>query len=48
MASRIAITAAGPSGKHQVGILVQYDDILKGTGVPGNFFLRIGDVIVVP
>ena len=42
MASRIAITADGPK------IPVQYDDILKGNGVPGNFFLRIGDVIVVP
>lgn len=47
MASRIAVTAAGPSGKHQVEIPVQYDDIFKGNGVPGNFFLRIGDVIMV-
>jgi polysaccharide export outer membrane protein len=38
----------GPSGKQQVEIPVPYDDILKGNANPGNFFLRIGDVIVVP
>jgi polysaccharide biosynthesis/export protein len=38
----------GPSGKHQIEIPVPYDDILKGNANPGNFFLRIGDVIVVP
>jgi polysaccharide export outer membrane protein len=48
MASRINITADGPSGKQQVEIPVNYDEILKGNAVPGNFFLRIGDVIVVP
>ena len=47
MVSRIAITADGPGGKHQVEIPVQYDDILKGNAVPGNFFLRIGGVIMV-
>jgi polysaccharide export outer membrane protein len=44
----LRVSADGPNGKHQVEIPVQYDDILKGNGVPGNFFLRIGDVIVVP
>jgi hypothetical protein len=34
-------------GKHQVGIPVQYDEILKGSAVPGDFFLRIGGVIMV-
>jgi polysaccharide biosynthesis/export protein len=44
----LRVSADGQNGKHQVEIPVQYDDILKGNGVPGNFFLRIGDVIVVP
>ena len=44
----LRVTGDGPSGKQQVEIPVHYDDILKGNAVPGNFFLRIGDVIVVP
>ena len=44
----LRVTGDGPNGKQQVEIPVQYDDILKGNAVPGNFFLRIGDVIVVP
>ena len=44
----LRVSADGSSGKHQVEIPVQYDEILKGNAVPGNFFLRIGDVIVVP
>jgi len=38
----------GHEKKRQVEIPVHYGDILKGTAVPGNFFLRSGDVIVVP
>lgn len=41
----------GPEGheqKRQIEIPVSYDDILKGTAVPGNFVLLSGDVIVVP
>lgn len=38
----------GHEGKHQIEIPVRYDDILKGTAMPGNFILRSGDVIVVP
>lgn len=38
----------GHEKKHQIEIPVHYDDILKGTAVPGNFILRSGDVIVVP
>ena len=38
----------GHEKKRQIEIPVHYDDILKGTAVPGNFFLRSGDVIVVP
>lgn len=44
----LRVGADGSNGKHQVEIPVPYDDILKGNAVPGNFFLRIGDVIVVP
>ena len=44
----LRVTGDGPSGKQQVEIPVHYDDILKGNAVPGNLFLRIGDVIVVP
>jgi polysaccharide export outer membrane protein len=38
----------GSSGKQQIEIPVDYDDILKGNATPGNFYLRSGDVIVVP
>jgi polysaccharide export outer membrane protein len=38
----------GHEKKRQIEIPVHYDNILKGTAVPGNFFLRSGDVIVVP
>ena len=38
----------GHEEKHQIEIPVHYDDILKGTAVPGNFILLSGDVIVVP
>jgi polysaccharide export outer membrane protein len=44
----LRVTASGPGDKHQVEIPVQYDDILKGNAMLGNFFLRTGDVIVVP
>jgi polysaccharide export outer membrane protein len=38
----------GHEAKRQIEIPVRYNDILKGTAVPGNFVLRSGDVIVVP
>jgi polysaccharide export outer membrane protein len=38
----------GSEEKRQIEIPVRYDDILKGTAVPGNFILRSGDIIVVP
>jgi len=41
-------TSEGASVKHQIEIPVHYDDILKGHAVVGNFYLRSGDVIVVP
>jgi polysaccharide export outer membrane protein len=44
----LRVTTNGSSEKHQIEIPVQYEDILKGNAVPGNFFLKSGDVIVVP
>jgi polysaccharide export outer membrane protein len=44
----MSIGSLGHEGKRQIEIPVRYDDILKGTAVPGNFILRSGDVIVVP
>lgn len=41
-------TLNGSSEKHQTEIPVQYDDILGGNATLGNFYLRSGDVIVVP
>jgi polysaccharide biosynthesis/export protein len=44
----LRVTTNGSSEKHQIEIPVQYDDILRGNAMPGNFYLRSGDVIVVP
>ena len=44
----LRVTTNGPSEKNQIEIPVQYDDILKGNATVGNFYLRSGDVIVVP
>lgn len=44
----LRVTVNGSSEKHQIEIPVQYDDILKGNATLGNFYLRSGDVIVVP
>jgi polysaccharide export outer membrane protein len=44
----LRVTVDGSSEKHQTEIPVQYDDILKGNATLGNFYLRTGDVIVVP
>lgn len=44
----VSTGAEGHEEKHQIEIPVHYDDILKGTAVPGNFILLSGDVIVVP
>ncbi len=44
----LRVTTSGSSEKHQIEIPVQYDDILKGNATIGNFYLRSGDVIVVP
>jgi polysaccharide export outer membrane protein len=44
----LRVTVNGASEKNQIEIPVQYDDILKGNAAVGNFYLRSGDVIVVP
>lgn len=44
----VNIGSEGHEKKRQIEIPVRYDDILKGTAVPGNFILQSGDVIVVP
>lgn len=44
----VSTGAEGHEEKHQIEIPVQYDDLLKGNAVPGNFILLSGDVIVVP
>ena len=44
----LRVMANGSSEKHQVEIPVQYDDIVRGNATLGNFYLRSGDVIVVP
>lgn len=44
----VSTGSEGHEEKHQIEIPVCYDDILKGTAVPGNFILLSGDVIVVP
>jgi len=44
----LRVTVDGSSENHQIEIPVQYDDILRGNATPGNFYLRSGDVMVVP
>ena len=44
----MANNSSGSNEKHQIEIPVQYDDILSGNATVGNFYLRSGDVIVVP
>ena len=44
----LRVTTDGSNEKRQIEIPVQYDDILKGNATVGNFYLRSGDVIVVP
>jgi polysaccharide export outer membrane protein len=44
----LRVTENGSSEKHQIEIPVQYNDILRGNATLGNFYLRSGDVIVVP
>jgi polysaccharide export outer membrane protein len=44
----LRVIGSGSGEKHQIEIPVQYDDILRGNATIGNFYLRTGDVIVVP
>lgn len=44
----LRVPSVGAGEKHQIEIPVHYDDILSGRAVPGNFFLKSGDTIVVP
>jgi len=44
----LRFTVDSSSEKHQIEIPVQYDDILRGNAMLGNFYLRSGDIIVVP
>lgn len=44
----LRVTGNDSSEKHQIEIPVQYNDILRGNATLGNFYLRSGDVIVVP
>jgi len=44
----LRVTDSASGEKHQISIPVQYDDIVKGNAMLGNFYLRSGDVIVVP
>jgi len=44
----VSTGAVGHEEKHQIEIPLRYDDVLKGSAVPGNFILLSGDVIVVP
>jgi polysaccharide export outer membrane protein len=44
----LRFTVDSSSEKHQIEIPVQYDDILRGNATLGNFYLRSGDIIVVP
>lgn len=44
----IRVTKNGKGESTQMNIPVDYGDIAKGKALTGNFFLRSGDVIVVP
>ncbi|MGH7230508.1 MAG: polysaccharide biosynthesis/export family protein, partial [Nitrospiraceae bacterium] len=38
----------GDGQPHEVRIRLRYDDLLAGTGDPGNLILKSGDTVVVP
>ncbi|MGH7229499.1 MAG: polysaccharide biosynthesis/export family protein [Nitrospiraceae bacterium] len=44
----LRISKNGHGEPHQIQIPVRYDELLAGEGSSGNFFLKSGDVIVVP
>ena len=41
-------SANGDGQPHEIRIRLRYDDLLAGTGEPGNFILKSGDTVVVP
>ncbi len=41
-------TTNGDGESREIHIPVRYDDLLAGTGKPGNFVLQAGDIVVVP
>ena len=44
----LRVTTNSSAEKQQIEIPVEFDNILKGNPTVGNFYLRSGDVIVVP
>ena len=49
--NRIHVLRNSPNGggtTHEMRIPVKYDELVSGTGIVGNFYLRSGDTIVVP
>ena len=44
----LRVSSNGFGEQHQIQIPVAYDEILSGRSSVGNFFLKSGDVIVVP
>lgn len=41
-------TPNGKGERREIHMPVRYDDLLAGTGQPGNFVLKSGDIVVVP
>ena len=49
--NRLQVVRVNPNGDHklhEVRIPVRYDDLLVGSGEPGNIILLSGDTVVVP
>ncbi len=49
--NKIQVVRNGVNGdgeRREIHIPVRYDDLLDGTGEPGNFILKSGDIVVVP
>jgi polysaccharide export outer membrane protein len=49
--NRMQVVRARPNGDHKIHELripVQYDDLIMGSGEPGNIILLSGDTVVVP
>lgn len=44
----LRVTGNGEGGAHQIRIPLPYEAILAGKNSPGNFYLKAGDIIVVP